>query len=461
MAILSAFLTPHPVASIPEIGQGDEDLIYKTISSLQKVADRVAELEPDTIVLISAHAESYSDYFQVSDGDVAIGSLARFGGSNITFRNYYDRRFVKNLCDICEKENFPAGIDSEVHHYLDHGTMIPLYFINQKYRAYNLVRLGISGNSLYQHYRLGEMIKDVSNKLGRKVVVIASGDLSHCLSNDAPYGYNEIGVKYDARMIKALESANFMDFFSFGEDSMDISKQCAHRVLTIMAGMLDRSGIDSKIYSYEKPMGVGLCVAEFKPNGFDASRAFGDIYLSRQTIEINRLRETEDEYVKLARKAIENYVLHNTKLKMPSNAPSELKEAARGVFVTIRENGTLRGCLGSAKPSSKTLGNELINNAMKAATEDPRFNEVSESDLAYISIVVDVIDNLVEVKSVTDLNPKVYGIVVEQGKRHATLLPGLSTVQTAEEQLALAKRKAGIPQNEKCRLYRFSVERHH
>ncbi|MCQ2798589.1 MAG: AmmeMemoRadiSam system protein A [Bacilli bacterium] len=460
MSILAAFITPHPVTSIPEIGKGEEDIIYKTVASLERVGKRIAQLEPDTIVLISAHAESYSDYFQISDGDVAIGSLARFGGANITFRNYYDRRFVKALCEMCEEEGFPAGIDSEVHHYLDHGTMIPLYFINQQYRAYNLVRLGISGTSLHSHYRLGELIKKVSNKLGRKTVVVASGDLSHCLTHDAPYGFNEMGVKYDTRMIKSLETANFMDLFGFGEDLIDISKQCIHRAACIMAGILDRQSIETKIYSYEKPQGVGLCVAEFVTGGMDASRAFGDIYRSRQLMEVDRVKQNEDEYVKLARQAIENYVKTSTKLRIPSNIPSEMLGESKGVFVTIRQNGALRGCLGSTKPIAKNLAQEIITNAMKAATEDPRFDELNEEDLPYIFISVDVIYDLIEVKSVTDLDPKIYGVVVEQGKRHATLLPGLASVTTSEEQLALAKRKAGIPQNEKCRLYRFSVQHH-
>lgn len=460
MSIIAGFLLPHPACAIPQVGKGDEDLIFKTVSSMKKVANRIAELKPDTIVMISAHAEAYSDYFQISDGDVAIGSLAKYDAYDITFRNYYDREFVKNLCNHCQVEGISAGIDAENHHYLDHGTMIPLYFINQKYRAYNLVRMGVSGLPLIDHYKLGEAIKNVSNKLNRRVVVVASGDLSHCLNGDAPYGFNPIGEKYDARFNKLLTNGNFIDLFSFNEELLEDSKQCCHRVMTVMAGTFDKTSVSPTLLSYEGQLGTGFSVAQFETKESDNSRAFGEIYLDKELVSVAKKIEKEDKYVSLARSAIETFVKTGKKLKLPPNLPPEMLEGEKGVFITIREKNSLRGCLGSAKCMSKNVATEIVTNAMKAATEDPRFNPISEDDLPYLNICVSVVTGLMEVKSVTDLDPKFYGLVVELGSKHATLLPGLSTVHTAAEQLALAKRKAGIMQDDKCRLYRFAVENH-
>ncbi len=460
MSIIAGFLLPHPACSIPQIGKGDEDIVFKTVSSIKKVADRIATLKPDTIVIISAHAEAYSDYFQISDGDVAIGSLAKYEAYDVTFRNYYDREFVKTLCAFCHNENVSAGIDGENRHYLDHGTMIPLYFINQKYRSYNLVRVGVSGLPLIDHYKLGQIIRKTANELNRKVVVVASGELSHCLNGDAPYGYNPIGPKYDARFNKMLTTGNFLDLFSFNEDMLESSKQCCHRVMTIMAGTLDRTAVIPTLLSYEGQLGTGFSVAEFDAKENDSSRAFGDIYLNNEFTYVTKKKETEDIYVSLARKSIENIVNTGKRLRLPSKLPPEMIEAQKGVFITIREKGALRGCLGSAKGLTKNVAQEIISNSMKAATEDPRFNPISKEDLDYLTITVSVVDNLMEVKSVTDLDPSQYGLVVEFGEKHATLLPDLSTVHTVGEQVALAKRKAGIMQDDKCRLYRFSIEKH-
>lgn len=460
MPIIAGFLMPHPACAIPQVGKGDEDIIFRTVNSMEKAASRIAELKPDTIVMISAHSEAYSDYFQISDGDVAIGSLAKYDAYDITFRNYYDREFVRSLCALCHSEGISAGIDAENRHYLDHGTMIPLYFINKKYRAYNLVRLGVSGLPLIEHYKLGTIIKKVANQLGKRVVVVASGDLSHCLTKDAPYGYNVVGEKYDTRFNKMVSTSNFIDLFSFPEEMLEDSKQCSHRVMTIMAGAFDKSSVTSSIYSYEGQLGTGLTVAEFTVKENDDSRAFGDIYLNKELVNVAKKKENEDKYVSLARNAIETYISTGKKLKMPSNLPPEMLEGQKGVFITIKEKGALRGCLGSAKGLTRNVANEIVTNAMKAATEDPRFNPIKKEDLDFITIHVSVITNLMEVKSVTDLNPEVYGLVVENDGKHATLLPGLSTVHTSAEQLALAKRKAGIMQDDKCRLYRFTIDKH-
>ncbi len=460
MPIIAGFLVPHPACAIPQVGKGDEDLIFRTVNSMDKVATRIAELKPDTIVMISAHSEAYSDYFQVSDGDVAIGSLAKYDAYDITFRNYYDREFVKSFCALCHSEGISAGIDAENRHYLDHGTMIPLYFINKKYRSYNLVRLGVSGLPLIDHYKLGCVIKKVSNELGKKVVVVASGDLSHCLTGDAPYGFNPVGAKYDTRFNKLISSANFLDLFSFPEEMLEDSKQCCHRVMTILAGTLDKSAVTSSIYSYEGQLGTGLTVAEFSVKEKDDSRAFGDLYLNNELVNVSKKKEHEDKYVSLARHSIETYVTTGRRLRIPSNLPPQMFEGQKGVFITIREKGALRGCLGSAKGLTKNVATEIVTNAMKAATEDPRFNPISKEDLDFLTMSVFVVTGLMEVKSVTDLDPNVYGLVVEYDGKHATLLPGLSTVHTAAEQLALAKRKAGIMQDDKCRLYRFTIEKH-
>ena len=183
MPIVAAFMVPHPPMIVPEVGRGSEKQIEKTIKAYEKVADQIAALKPETIIISSPHSVMYSDYFHISPGSGAVGSFADFGAPEVKFDLEYDEELVKTLCARAEEAGFPAGCLGEKRAELDHGTMVPLWFILKKYKDFKLVRTGLSGYDLLKHYEYGVMIKDAVESLGRRVVYIASGDLSHKLQD--------------------------------------------------------------------------------------------------------------------------------------------------------------------------------------------------------------------------------------------------------------------------------------
>ena len=128
--------------------------------------------------------------------------------------------------------------------------------------------------------------------------------------------------------------------------------------------------------------------------------------------------------------------------------------------MTIQQEGELRGCLGSLKPRTKCVGDEIIQNAIAAATKDRRFEPIQPSDFDRIVLTVDVIQNVIPILSASDLDPAHYGVMVEMEGKHASLLPGLPGVDTPEKQVEIAKRKAGIPVSEEPELFRFETEHH-
>lgn len=178
MSILGAFIVPHPPLIIPEVGRGDEKKIQKTIDSCHEIAKRIAELKPDTIIITTPHSILYSDYFHISPGSGAKGNFERFGAKDVSFSVEYDVSFVKELEALAKRKMIEAGTLGERDSGLDHGTMVPLYFVNQYLKDYKLVRIGLSGLSVTDHYRLGRCIKETADKLKRRIVFIASGDLS-------------------------------------------------------------------------------------------------------------------------------------------------------------------------------------------------------------------------------------------------------------------------------------------
>jgi len=167
----------------------------------------------------------------------------------------------------------------------------------------------------------------------------------------------------------------------------------------------------------------------------------------------------ESIQVRLARETIENYVRFGKVISPPDDLPQELKENQAGVFVSLKKFGNLRGCIGTFIPSQKNIALEIIHNAINAAVDDPRFPPVSVPELKDLTISVDILSSPEEVSSPVQLDPRKYGVIVSSGYKKGLLLPDLEGVDTVEQQIDIAKRKAGIYPGEKVKLYRFEVKR--
>lgn len=172
-------------------------------------------------------------------------------------------------------------------------------------------------------------------------------------------------------------------------------------------------------------------------------------------------KKEESTYVKLARETIENYIKQGKIITPPKDLPEEMINQKAGVFVSLKKFGDLRGCIGTFMPTQENIAQEIIKNAISAAVDDPRFPPVTVSELEDLSISVDVLSAPEEVKDISQLDPKKYGVIVSSGYKKGLLLPDLEGVDTAEYQIDIAKRKAGIYPDEKVKLYRFEVKRFH
>lgn len=461
MGILAAFMVPHPPLIIPDIGRGEERKIQRTIDAYQEAAGRVGELQPETIVLISPHQIMYADYFHISPGIGAKGDFGQFRAPQEGMQVRYDTAFVQKLCELSEHGNLRAGTEGERDKRLDHGTMVPLYFVNQHFKEYKLVRIGLSGLPLTKHYQLGQYIREAADALNRKVVIIASGDLSHRLKEDGPYGYREEGPEYDRRIMEVMGSGDFGALLEFPEEFCENAGECGHRSFTMMTGAFDRMKVTAECLSYEGPFGVGYGICCYMPCGDDANRNFKEKYEESQRQRILQQREKEDAYVQLARKTIEEYVRTGKVIEVPGGLPEELYGRRAGVFVSIKENGSLRGCIGTIQAVQGSVAEEIIENAVSASTRDPRFSPIEPEELDQLTISVDVLGDTEGIHSLEELDVKRYGVIVTKGYKRGLLLPNLEGVDTVEEQVAIAKRKAGIGENEDVELERFEVVRHY
>lgn len=455
MPILAAFMVPHPPMIVPMIGRGSEEQVRDTIRSYERVADEIASLRPETIILTSPHATMYADYFHISPGRGAKGSFASFGVPMISFSETYDEEVTRRIEKMAGDWHIPAGTLGERDPMLDHGTMVPLWFIRQKYNDFKLVRIGLSGLPLADHYKLGMLIREVVEATGRKAVFVASGDLSHKLQDYGPYGFAPEGPQYDEKIMDVCRRAAFGEMLDFDEVFCEKAAECGHRSFVIMAGALDAQRVEATVLSHEDVTGVGYGVCTFYPKGPDEDRHFLDRYLKKW-----RKEQMGDAYVMLAKKSLESYILRDEKIDVPKNLPEEMLNSRAGAFVSIHKFGKLRGCIGTILPTTDCVAEEIIENAISASTRDPRFDPIEPEELQYLEINVDVLSEPEEIASMDELDVKKYGVIVSSGYKRGLLLPDLDGVDTVEEQVSIAMQKGGISPGEKISLQRFKVIRH-
>ena len=225
---------------------------------------------------------------------------------------------------LSERKQIQAGTLGERDRSLDHGTMVPLYFINQYLKEYKIVRIGLSGLSVTEHYKLGRCIKETADKLNERAVFVASGDLSHKLKEDGPYGFSKEGVEFDKQITEAMKEGDFLKFLTFSPDFCEAAAECGLRSFIIMAGALSGLSVKPEFLSYEGTFGVGYGVCSYKITGEDDSRHFDIIFKEEQSKMVRERIKNEDAYVRLARLSLETYVKTGKYAKLPDNLPEEM-----------------------------------------------------------------------------------------------------------------------------------------
>ncbi len=435
MPILAAFIVPHPPLIVSEVGRGSEKEVQKTIDSYREVARQIADLHPHTIIISSPHAPMYRDCFHVSQGDGAKGSFADFRAPQVTFDERYDSELAKLITNLAGNKGIPTISGDGRDGQLDHGTMVPLYFFEKEYKDFDIVRIGLSGLPLDTHFKFGKVIKKAVEYTGRRVVYVASGDLSHKLQAYGPYGYSEQGPVYDEKLMEVCSRGALGELKEFDEELCEKAAECGHRSFVIMSGALSGTKVRAEALSHEDVTGVGYGVCTFYP-------------------------QAEDPYVKLARMTVEQYAKTGKVPDVPKGLPDEMINTAAGAFVSIHKGGELRGCIGTIGPTEPNLAQEIINNAVSASSRDPRFDPITEDELSQLEINVDVLGEPELIHSMDELDVKRYGVIVSCGFKRGLLLPDLEGVDSVGQQVDIARRKGGIRQDEPLTLHRFEVIRH-
>ncbi len=465
--IISSYVVPHPPIVVPEVGKGEERGASATVSSFERAAGDIKKDNPTTIILTTPHGPVFQDYIYMSLSDHLKGSLEKFGAPQVELGFQNNRELADRIAALAAEKGIPAGgLDDRtaskyrISKELDHGALVPLYFINKTHPGFKLVHISIAGLPFEELYKFGMCISEAVAASGEQAVFVASGDLSHRLSAEAPYGYSAEGKQFDELLVDSIRTLDVERLLALDESFCESAGECGLRSFVIMLGALDGYEARPEIYSYEGPFGVGYSVARIEVGGEDPGRKVLEKLLDRNKRQMEELRKAEDPYVSLARKTLEAYVREKKVIPVPGGLPEEMLGEKAGTFVSIKNQGQLRGCIGTISPTRDNIAEEIIYNAISAGTRDPRFDPVEPEELHRLVYSVDVLGEPEPIGTMEELDVIRYGVIVRAGRRSGLLLPNLEGVNTPEEQVNIALQKAGIGPAEKYSMERFEVIRH-
>lgn len=458
-------LMPHPPLIIPEIGKEDTKLVQRTILAMQKVCQELVLQQPDVVALISPHGPMFEDAITIMDGEQLVGSLSDFGVS----RSYVienDRELAHKIAEYGSKENVPLFLLQEpmkkkfrIRKELDYGAIIPLHYLQQAGYKGKAVLLSPGFVPHGVIYQAGMCIRQAIEATGRKAVIIASGDNSHALSADAPAGFSEEGQAFDQLLQEAISSSDWMSLYDLDFGFVEKAAEDTLGSLSLLLGAFDRVRVAAETVSYEGPFGVGYTIATFQSTDQSTVSVLAEMRKSNSE-RMRLIRQNESDFVRLARMAVETYVREGRMIELTTLLPEMERQA--GCFVSIKQNGRLRGCIGTTKPTTENIADEIIQNAISASTEDDRFFPIEHDELDNLEYSVDVLAPAEKIEDVRQLDPQKYGLIITDGERSGLLLPNLEGVNLVEEQINYTKEKAGIPEDQQqLTMYRFEVVRYH
>ena len=419
MGLVYTVFVPHPPILVPEIGQGEERKCQTTFDAYQEIARRLAAAEVETVILISPHAPLAKSGITLLSGVAVQGDFAQFGAANVSISFASDPLVIEQF-----QKDLPGIVP--MRSSVDHGTLVPLYFLNKA--GWN-GKVVVMGMPLERPEEYGSRIGRILDNLPGRFALVASGDLSHRLKEDGPYGFDPAGPEFDQAVLQTL-GRDTKKLNSLPVELVEDAGECGYRSLRLALAAKDGA---PQVLSYEGPFGVGYLVADLyhsSPLANWARRCL-TAYLNGEDLEL---------------------------LQYPDLVEFGVR---RGCFVTLKQNGQLRGCIGTTEPWQKNLALEIQHNALAAGTQDPRFPPVRADELEALRFSVDVLGELERVAGPEDLDPWRYGVVVRQRGKTGLLLPHLEGIDSVSEQVSIAKQKAGISPEGTVELWRFEVIRHY
>ncbi len=321
--------------------------------------------------------------------------------------------------------------DDDIAHKYEHSVEVQIPFLQYFKPDIKIVPMTLGSASGNVYKAIGKEIAKAIKETKKKVVIIASSDMTH-------YEPQDEAKQKDTRAIEAILALDEDELFKRVEE-LNISMCGYAPTMALIAAAKELGATRAELVKYQ--------TSGDATGDYSAVVGYAGIILMGMS-----------PIVKLAKETVETYVRDDKVIK-PRELTPEMKEKA-GVFVSIHKLGELRGCIGTFEPTRRNIAEEIVSNAISAATRDPRFSPIAPEELADLDYSVDVLTRPEPVASKDELDEKKYGVIAECGWRRGLLLPDLDGVGCVDEQINICRMKAGIGPEEPVKLYRFEVKRY-
>jgi len=404
MPVCLAALMCHAPIVVPAVGGVRGRAGWRTTRAMAEVGERAARCGADRVIVVSPHTPRHRGRWAARRGRV-VGDLGRFGARGAGVDLPGD--------EIADRLGLAVAHDEGV----DHGALVPLWFLADAGWAGPTTVIALPGGDV-DAVAFGARLAELPGR----TCLIASGDMSHRLIPGAPSGFDARAQAFDDAFVAALRADDWAA--ARAAEPRELAAEDVIDSFGVAVGAVG-APTHAEVLHYEGPWGVGYCEA--------------------------LLHDPEPPPWALARQALTAAVLHRP-FQPPPGPP------AAGVFVTLRKDGRLRGCIGRIT-DLPDLHAGLGASARSAGLDDPRFPPVQADELPDLSYEVSVLQ-APEPARPDQLDPAVYGVIVSAGLRRGVLLPAVETVDTVADQLAIARRKGGIGEHEEVQLQRFVVAKH-
>jgi AmmeMemoRadiSam system protein A/AmmeMemoRadiSam system protein B len=415
---------------------------------MRAAAQCVMSQHPETVVLISPHSPRQPRAFGFWTADPLQGSFAQFGTPQAAVSLPLDQPLIRAITAEAHARDLETW---PIHDYpLDHGALVPLWFLAEAGWTGPTVVVGLNYPGDGGLIAFGEAIAAAAQKISRRIAVVASGDMSHRLTADAPCGFHPQAHQFDEAFIRLVRNGDYREIEKITPELRELAAEDAVDSTLIAASAVNWQTSGHQVLNYEGPFGVGYGVAIL----------FAEKSGSSKTETAKTVGEIKDGAVlpSMARRSVETAL--SGSYEMAPAPVGEYLGAAHGVFVTIREHGGhLRGCVGTIGPVCPNLVAETWRNARLAALQDNRFPPVPAREMDGLRFEVSVLHEPEKIFSEAELDPRHYGVIVSASDgRRGLLLPGIKEIKTVNEQLAIARQKGCIDVDEPVTMQRFQVD---
>jgi len=259
--LVFAGIVPHPPILIPTVGKQNIKKLKKTVVAFDILEEELIKANPDTIIVISPHGEINFDAFSINTCQEYKANFQAFGDFSTKLSFNPDLQFINELKGKNETK-LPIQLYSDKN--LDHGAAIPLYYLFRKQTKAKIVPIIYSMMSYHKHVEFGELIKETIFSLDKRYAIIASGDLSHRLSRQAPSGFSPSAKEFDKKIIQLLKKKKLDAFLNIDQKLVEDAAECGLRSILILLGVIHKMNYEFEVLSYEAPFGVGYLVGQFK-----------------------------------------------------------------------------------------------------------------------------------------------------------------------------------------------------